>query len=81
MIPKPHNPFSDPYSEKSDPLIGPIFMPLNQLHLDERDKIFNDFREGIDTDRLFLVQELQDLTFSYVKSFCHSVEMIYFVCH
>ena len=41
MIPIPHDPLALPYSEKSDPLRGPIFVPLNMKCLDERDKIFN----------------------------------------
>lgn len=29
MIPIPHDPLALPYSNKSDPLRGPIFIPLN----------------------------------------------------
>lgn len=29
MIPVPHDPLALPYSNKSDPLRGPIFIPLN----------------------------------------------------
>lgn len=29
MVPIPHDPLALPYSNKSDPLRGPIFIPLN----------------------------------------------------
>lgn len=40
MIPIPHDPLALPYSNKSDPLRGPIFVPLNIKCLVERDRLF-----------------------------------------
>lgn len=40
MIPIPHDPLALPYSNKSDPLRGPIFVPLDTKCLDERDRLF-----------------------------------------
>lgn len=35
MIPIPHDPLALPYSNKSDPLRGPIFVPLNLESLED----------------------------------------------
>lgn len=35
MIPVPHDPLALPYSNKSDPLRGPMFIPLNISCLEE----------------------------------------------
>lgn len=40
MIPIPHDPLALPYSEKSDPLRGPIFVPLNTRCLEDGDRLF-----------------------------------------
>lgn len=40
MIPIPHDPLALPYSNKSDPLRGPIFVPLNIKCLEEKDRLF-----------------------------------------
>lgn len=40
MIPIPHDPLALPYSNKSDPIRGPIFVPLNLKCLEDRDRIF-----------------------------------------
>lgn len=38
MIPVPHDPLALPYSNKSDPLRGPIFIPLNTSCLEGNDE-------------------------------------------
>lgn len=40
MIPIPHDPLALPYSNKSDPLRGPIFVPLNIGCLEESERLF-----------------------------------------
>lgn len=40
MVPIPHDPLALPYSNKSDPLRGPIFIPLNIKCLEENDRLF-----------------------------------------
>ncbi|CAH1990123.1 unnamed protein product [Acanthoscelides obtectus] len=58
MIPIPHDPLALPYSNKSDPLRGPIFVPLNLRCLeDDNDKLFKEFRIETYVERLFLFQE------------------------
>ncbi|CAH1099750.1 unnamed protein product [Psylliodes chrysocephalus] len=58
MIPIPHDPLALPYSNKSDPLRGPIFVPLDIMCLEERNApLFRNFREDTYADRMFLFQE------------------------
>lgn len=40
MIPVPHDPSALPYSDKSDPLRGPIYIPLNANCLQKDDQLF-----------------------------------------
>lgn len=56
MIPIPHDPLALPYSNKSDPLRGPIFVPLHTKCLAE-ERLFKEFRQDTALERLFLFQE------------------------
>lgn len=54
MVPVPADPFALPYTEKSDPLRGPIFIPLDTEKLMEtRSHLF----EGI-SRKQFILQTL-----------------------
>jgi len=58
MVPIPHDPLALPYSNKSDPLRGPIFIPLNTKCLVKKNRsLFEEFREDTWLDRMFLFQE------------------------
>uniref|UniRef100_A0A1Y1KCF9 DEP domain-containing protein n=3 Tax=Photinus pyralis TaxID=7054 RepID=A0A1Y1KCF9_PHOPY len=58
MIPIPHDPLALPYSVKSDPLRGPIFIPLNTNCLVKKNRsLFEEFKEDTWLDRMFLFQE------------------------
>lgn len=67
MIPIPHDPLALPYSNKSDPLRGPIFVPLNIKCLEERDTIFKEFKDGSSLERLFLLQEAIVQRFGFIN--------------
>ncbi|CAG9857512.1 unnamed protein product [Phyllotreta striolata] len=67
MIPIPHDPLALPYSNKSDPLRGPIFVPLDIMCLeDELFPLFKGFPETSYADRLFLFQEAVVERFGFV---------------
>ncbi|KAF7279176.1 hypothetical protein GWI33_007586 [Rhynchophorus ferrugineus] len=67
MIPIPHDPLALPYSVKSDPLRGPIFIPLNISSLEPYDNPFKDFNSDSWTDRMFLFQEAIVQRFGFIK--------------
>nr|CAI5831302.1 unnamed protein product [Callosobruchus analis] len=67
MIPIPHDPLALPYSNKSDPLRGPIFVPLNLRCLEvNNDKLFKEFRMETYVERLFLFQEAIVQRFGFI---------------
>ncbi|XP_045474095.1 GATOR complex protein Iml1 isoform X2 [Harmonia axyridis] len=70
MIPIPHDPLALPYSDKSDPLRGPIYIPLNANCLQKDDQLFKDFPEDTAAERLFLFQEAIVQRFGFLN--CHS---------
>lgn len=67
MIPIPHDPLALPYSNKSDPLRGPIFIPLNVMSLEEHDNMFKEFCEDTWMERTFLFQEAIAQRFGFIK--------------
>lgn len=66
MIPIPHDPLALPYSNKSDPLRGPIYIPLNTNCLQKDDQLFKDFAEDTASERLFLFQEAIVQKFGFI---------------
>ncbi|KAG5888099.1 hypothetical protein JTB14_021899 [Gonioctena quinquepunctata] len=67
MVPIPHDPLALPYSDKSDPLRGPIFVPLNIMCLEEEHRIFKEFKEDTYIERLFLFQEAIVQRFGFIS--------------
>ncbi|KAK9890698.1 hypothetical protein WA026_012049 [Henosepilachna vigintioctopunctata] len=67
MIPIPHDPLALPFSNKSDPLRGPIFVPLNINDLQKDEQLFKDFPEDTASERLFLFQEAIVQRFGFVN--------------
>lgn len=67
MVPIPHDPLALPYSNKSDPLRGPIFVPLNTKCLVKKNRgLFQEFGEATWMDRLFLFQEAIVSRFGFI---------------
>ncbi|KAJ8973342.1 hypothetical protein NQ317_004654 [Molorchus minor] len=67
MIPIPHDPLALPYSNKSDPLRGPIFVPLNVNSLEQKERLFKEFSEDTYIERLFLFQEAIVQRFGFIS--------------
>ncbi|CAG9760851.1 unnamed protein product [Ceutorhynchus assimilis] len=67
MIPIPHDPLALPYSDKSDPLRGPIFIPLNITSLEPMNHPFKAFPEESWQERMFLFQEAIVQRFGFIK--------------
>nr|KAG5702348.1 hypothetical protein BaRGS_003015 [Batillaria attramentaria] len=57
LIPVPVDPFALPNCVNSDPLRGPIFVPLAISTVDEGDSIFSDCAEETKQDRLLRIQD------------------------
>ncbi|XP_055373672.1 GATOR complex protein Iml1 isoform X2 [Condylostylus longicornis] len=57
LVPIPADPLAEPFTEKSDPLRGPIFIPLNTDCLKQRDYLFEEFNEETRSERMLLFQE------------------------
>ncbi|XP_074029674.1 GATOR complex protein Iml1 isoform X2 [Leptinotarsa decemlineata] len=67
MVPIPHDPLALPYSDKSDPLRGPIFVPLNIMDLEQDHHLFKEFRSDTYIERLFLFQEAILQRFGFIS--------------
>ncbi|XP_074643885.1 GATOR1 complex protein DEPDC5-like [Tubulanus polymorphus] len=57
FIPVPLDQFALPYTQNSDPLRGPVFIPLNTCCLMENTDLLVDFPPGIKDKRMMLFQE------------------------
>ncbi|KAK0165545.1 hypothetical protein PV328_004052 [Microctonus aethiopoides] len=58
MVPIPTDLLALPYTSKSDPLRGPIFIPLNaECIIADKQYLFQEFREDTYAQRMFLLQE------------------------
>nr|XP_022917865.1 GATOR complex protein DEPDC5 isoform X2 [Onthophagus taurus] len=66
IVPIPHDPLALPYSSKSDPLRGPIFIPLNLNCLGKREFLFRELRSPRQIERLFLFQEAIICKFGFI---------------
>lgn len=57
-MPIPADPLAEPFVEKSDPLRGPIFVPLNtDCLMQNRSYLFEDFKKETWSDRMLLFQD------------------------
>ncbi|XP_063975968.1 GATOR complex protein Iml1 isoform X1 [Diachasmimorpha longicaudata] len=67
LVPIPSDLLALPFTHKSDPLRGPIFIPLNtECLMANRRYLFEEFREDTYAQRLFLFQEAILQRFGYV---------------
>ncbi|XP_075160059.1 GATOR complex protein Iml1 isoform X3 [Haematobia irritans] len=57
LVPVPADPMAEPFTEKSDPLRGPIFIPLATDVLNRGEGLFEEFSEETRADRMLLFQE------------------------
>nr|XP_024217178.1 GATOR complex protein DEPDC5 isoform X3 [Halyomorpha halys] len=72
MVPVPADPFALPYSLKSDPLRGPVFVPLEtECLMGSKSYLFEEFEEESWPTRLVLFQEAIAINFGF---FACSVE-------
>ncbi|XP_041977635.1 GATOR complex protein Iml1 isoform X2 [Aricia agestis] len=68
MVPIPADPLALPFTEKSDPLRGPIYVPLNEEPLLRgKSALFEGFPEETWLERLFLFQEAIVGRFGFIK--------------
>ncbi|XP_050344899.1 GATOR complex protein Iml1 isoform X3 [Nymphalis io] len=68
MVPIPADPLALPFTEKSDPLRGPIYVPLNEEPLLRgKTALFEGFPEDTWLERLFLFQEAIVGRFGFIK--------------
>ncbi|CAG4908874.1 unnamed protein product [Colias eurytheme] len=68
MVPIPADPLALPFTEKSDPLRGPIYVPLNEEPLLRgKSALFEGFPEEEWAERLFLFQEAIVGRFGFIK--------------
>lgn len=74
LVPVPADPLAEPFTDKSDPLRGPIFVPLNVAAL-ERDPgagLFREFRKESWPDRLLMLQEAIVQRFGFLGCFAET---------
>ncbi|CAL7950358.1 unnamed protein product [Xylocopa violacea] len=75
MVPIPSDLLALPFTLKSDPLRGPIFIPLNvECLMMNKQHIFEEFREETHAQRLFLFQEGIVQRFGFVPCLTESTE-------
>ncbi|KAJ2952641.1 hypothetical protein O0L34_g6972 [Tuta absoluta] len=68
MVPIPADPLALPFTLKSDPLRGPIYVPLNEEPLlKNKSALFEGFPEDTWLERLFLFQEAIVGRFGFIK--------------
>lgn len=70
LVPIPADLLSEPFTEKSDPLRGPIFIPLNISCLEKDGNVlFKEFRKETWPDRLLLFQEAIVARFGFMPAY------------
>lgn len=71
--PIPADPLAEPFVERSEPLRGPIFVPLNiECLLQNRSYLFEDFKKETWADRMLLFQEEIVQRFGFISCTCES---------
>ena len=70
LIPIPADLLAEPFTEKSDPLRGPIFIPLNTSCLEkDGNLLFKEFKKETWPDRLLLFQEAIVTRFGFMPCY------------
>lgn len=73
LISLPADPLAEPFTDKSDPLRGPIFIPLN-IHCLEKEgsALFKEFKKETWPDRLLLLQEAIVARFGFMPCYAET---------
>lgn len=67
MVPIPYDPLSLPFTHKSDPLRGPVFVPLDtECLMGNKSYLFQEFPEETWAQRFLLFQETIALRFGFI---------------
>lgn len=70
LVPIPADLLAEPFTEKSDPLRGPIFIPLNITCLEsDSSQLFKEFRKETFNDRLIMFQEAIVIRFGFMPAY------------
>lgn len=73
LMPIPADPLAEPFVEKSDPLRGPIFVPLNtDCLMQNRASLFDDFKKESWDDRMLLFQDEIVRRFGFISCSCET---------
>lgn len=73
LMPIPADPLAEPFVEKSDPLRGPIFVPLNtDCLMQNRSHLFEDFKKETWADRMLLFQDEILRRFGFISCACET---------
>lgn len=73
LMPIPADPLAEPFLEKSDPLRGPIFVPLNtDCLMQNRSHLFEDFKKETWADRMMLFQDEIVRRFGFITRACET---------
>ena len=73
LMPIPADPLAEPFVEKSDPLRGPIFVPLNtDCLMQNRVNLFEDFKKETWADRMLLFQDEIVRRFGFISCACET---------
>ncbi|XP_016844784.1 GATOR complex protein Iml1 isoform X2 [Nasonia vitripennis] len=82
MIPIPSDLLALPFTTKSDPLRGPIFIPLDtECLMAGKRYLFDEFREDTYAQRLFLFQEAILQRFGFLRCFVEGNENVHQYVH
>lgn len=74
LVPIPADLLAEPFTEKSDPLRGPIFIPLNLNCLERNGPcLFDEFDKETYNDRLILFQEAIVIRFGFVPAYVETI--------
>ncbi|CRL03427.1 CLUMA_CG016236, isoform B [Clunio marinus] len=73
LVPIPADPMAEPFIDKSDPLRGPMFVPLNiDCLMQNRSELFEDFKKETWADRMLLFQDEIVRRFGFVMRACET---------
>lgn len=73
LIPIPADPLAEPFVEKSDPLRGPMFVPLNtDCLMQNRSHLFEDFKKETWAERMLLFQDEILRRFGFITCSCET---------
>jgi hypothetical protein len=73
LVAIPADPMAEPFIEKSDPLRGPIFVPLNvDCLMQNRNHLFEEFKKDTWSERMLLFQDAIVRRFGFMPCLCET---------